>query len=147
MLIEIDDETFSILKRRRTRDKTETPATLLCRMVRHYDKIDQEVQAIQARVGLIQYEILAGIRKRPRDPDPARAKIVIADALYRDGYHSAWGANCPVCSQYFFEDADVTPLPEDQRPTKCDMCEQKIKLIYPWEVGSAYFPKSDKEES
>jgi hypothetical protein len=146
MQIEIDEEAFEILKKRRTRDKAETPDVLLCRLIRHYDKMDQEVQAIKARIGVVQYEIAAGIRQEAREPDPNHAKIVVINPLFNDGYHSAWGADCPVCNQYIYEESDVTPLPVADRPTRCDMCEQKIQLIYPWEVGATYFPEQDKEE-
>lgn len=73
-----------------------------------------------------------------REPDPNVEKLVVADPLFGPGPshdHRCWGADCPVCRQYFWEDIDTAPLPVSERPTKCDYCDQKLKLIYPWEIG------------
>jgi hypothetical protein len=76
-------------------------------------------------------------RPRPKktEPDPEKERIVVAEPLFGKGHqHSAWGADCPVCKNYFFEDCDTMPLPIEERPSRCDSCEQKIRLIYPWEL-------------
>lgn len=75
-------------------------------------------------------------RKKKAEPDPVKERIVMAEPLFGSAHHqhSAWGADCPVCKNYFFEDCDTMPLPEEERPKQCDSCGQKIRLIYPWEV-------------
>lgn len=92
---------------------------------------------------------LTGKKKIPLKADPTKAKIVVADPLFGpepSHSHSMWGADCPVCRQYFWEDIDTMPLPVEERPTQCDYCDQKIKLIYPWEIGETFFPERKASE-
>lgn len=99
------------------------------------------LRALLDKYGVFSYsEIilhLTGHKRLKPKPNPEKEMIVVADPLFggQNHEHRCWGADCPVCRQYFWEDIETMPLPVSERPTKCDYCDQKVKLIYPWEIG------------
>jgi hypothetical protein len=72
---------------------------------------------------------------RDIDVDLTKPKTVLARPLF-NAWHdlTAWGADCPHCWHYMFEDHDTRGIPEEDRPEKCDMCDTPIRIIYPWEI-------------
>lgn len=113
----------------------------LFNIITAFKQNEEILQKIRARIGQVQYEEMVGIRSKRGSPDPNFAKVVFADPLFTNGYHTAWGADCPVCKHYFFEECDVTPLRKEERPVKCDCCDQMLTLYYPWETSEALFPE------
>lgn len=143
--IEVSDGVAALLAELMADGKCGNASDALFNVITAFKQNEEILQKIRARIGLVQYEELVGIRRRRGEPDPDHAKVVIADPLFTNGYHTAWGADCPVCKHYFFEESDVTSLSKEERPKKCDCCDQKIALYYPWETSEALFP--DQKES
>jgi hypothetical protein len=145
MNIEISDGVAELLAEFMADGPFASASDALFNIITAFKQDEEILRNIRSRLGQVQYEELTGVRRRRGEPDPNYAKVVIADPLFNNGYHSAWGADCPVCKHYFFEDCDVTPLTKEERSTKCDCCDQKIALFYPWETSEALFPANQKE--
>lgn len=143
--IEVSDEVANFLAEFMADMESVTPSDALFNIITAFKQNEEILQKIRSRIGVVQYEELVGVRSRRGEPDPNYAKVVIADPLFTNGYHTAWGADCPVCKHYFFEECDVTPLRKEERPVKCDCCDQRISLFYPWETSEALFPEPKKE--
>lgn len=146
MNIEISDGVAELIAEFMADGPFANPSDALFNIITAFKQDEEILRRIRARIGPVQYEEMIGVRRRRNEPDPNFAKVVIADPLFSNGYHSAWGADCPVCTNYFFEECDVTPLEKEERPTECGFCDQKIALFYPWETSEALFPVT-KEES